>query len=85
MLLASVPFVSGISVAGPNDDTMLALSKALGRQTPFGSSAGPFGNAPHSPNWIVFVGMKNRSFVGETVQTRDATRSAQTSKPKARQ
>jgi hypothetical protein len=84
MGLASVPFVSGISVAGPNDDTMLALSKALGRQTPFGSSAGPFGNAPHSPNWIVFVGMKNLSFVGETAQTRDAARSAQTSKPKAR-
>ena len=79
---ASFPFLTGTSITGPDEDRMSELSAVFGKETPFGATAGPYGKVPHSPNWIVFVGMKSRAFVGETAQTRDAERRAAEMKKK---
>ena len=78
---ASFPFVTSIAVWGPDEDKMLALEQPFAHETPFGATSGPYGNAPHSPNWIVFVGMKPRAFVGETAQTRAAAKLKPKAKP----
>jgi hypothetical protein len=51
--------VTSVQVSGPDDTTMLALEQAISDARPIGGvNAGPFGNAPHSPVYVVFVGVK---------------------------
>jgi len=69
---ASPPFITSIAVSGPDENTMLALGQTFSVETPFGASSGPYGNSPHPSNWIVFVGMKPRAFVGQSAQSRGA-------------
>jgi hypothetical protein len=68
--------VTGLSVSGPTDDSMLALEQILSRVSPgLGATAGPFGKDAKRPSvFIVFVGKKSDVFVGDTAQTRDAER-----------
>lgn len=51
--------VTSVAVSGPDDATMLALEQVISDARPIGGvRAGPFGNAPHSPVYVVFVGVK---------------------------
>jgi hypothetical protein len=73
-----------INVFAPDDETMLSLELTMAGATAYGASSGPAGNAPHASAIIVFIGRKNRAFVGETAQTRDAERRAAAMKKAAK-
>jgi hypothetical protein len=62
--LASPPFMGSVNVFAPDDDTMLSLSGIIGGATPYGSSTGGLGTAPHSPTIVVFVGRRPHVMVG---------------------
>jgi len=56
----------GISITGPDDKAMESLSKAIGQSGVFGgASSGPYGNAPHSPTLVIFVGSKPPFNIGQ--------------------
>jgi len=65
MLPAKPPFVTGISVSAPDDDTMLSLSNIMARVAPFGvSTTTGFGNGPHPSVIVIFIGRKPWGRVG---------------------
>ena len=80
--------ITMIAVTGPDDDVMLALSTTISQKGRLGVTSGPFKNAPHPLEFVIFVGKQSPVIVGETAQTRDAERQAaamkkskQTAKP----
>ena len=61
----TVPLVSPMSVQGPDDDVMLALSGFISRTGRLGVSSGPYRNAPHSLTLVIFVGVKSPFMIGQ--------------------
>jgi len=63
---ATVQPFFGISITGPDDKVMESLSKIIGQSGVFGgASSGPYGNAPHSPTLVIFVGSKSPFMIGQ--------------------
>lgn len=59
MVFKGVPaFLNSVFVSAPDDDTTEALAKVMGRATFMGATSSGFGNVPHPPLIVFFVGRK---------------------------